>query len=153
MSISALIRALDTNCILLQGVLFVGGTLTVTMLQLPKRFQLVNGRGSVDVGLRLVPFGVSSSVGGLINAKIMETYKIPLLYTVIFSALLQTVGFALLATVKGTTHHIPNALYGYEVVAGLGCGAVYIACFSAIQYAAERRDQGAYFFLGISFYF
>ncbi|KAK8134590.1 hypothetical protein PG984_006602, partial [Apiospora sp. TS-2023a] len=124
----------------LLGIVLQGGPLTVTNLQIPQRFQLVGGLSSLDAGVRLVPFGVGLSAGTILSANVAKRSRVPVMYTVMVGALLQVVGYALLAT-GGSYVDIPPAVYGYQVIAGLGCGVSFQTLILNIPHVAEKRDH------------
>lgn len=126
------------------GLFLVGGSVGVTSFQLPQRFQLVNDLDAVNAGVRLLPFGGASTVGGMLVAQVYSKFKIPLVYVVIAGAMLQIMGYALLGTVDAATN-IPPKLYGYEVIAGVGCGISYLSLFAAVPFAADKRDHGEFY--------
>ncbi|EFY84288.1 efflux pump antibiotic resistance protein, putative [Metarhizium acridum CQMa 102] len=134
----------------LLGLFLVGGSLGVTSFQLPQRFQLVNNLDAVNAGARLLPFGGASTVGGMLIARAYTKFKTPLVYIIIAGALLQVVGYALLGTMDASAN-IPPKLYGYEIIAGVGCGISYLSLFAAVPFAAEKRDHAVG--LGISHQF
>jgi hypothetical protein len=129
------------NTCLTSGIILQGGPLTVTNLQIPQRFQLVTGLSSLDAGVRFIPFGVALSVGTITSANMARRSSLPAVYSVIVGALLQVIGFALLAS-SGTWVEIPAAIYGYLVIAGFGCGVSYQTLMLFIPAAAEKRDHG-----------
>ncbi|KAK7948856.1 uncharacterized protein PG986_009742 [Apiospora aurea] len=124
----------------LLGIIPQGGPLTVTNLQIPQRFQLVGGYSSLDAGVRLIPFGVGLSAGTILSANVAKRSKVPTIYTVMVGALLQILGYALLAT-GGSYIDIPPGVYGYQVIAGLGCGISFQTLILNIPHVAEKRDH------------
>lgn len=130
-----------TDFRLISGIVLLGGPLTVTTFQLPQRFQLINGLSSLDAGVRLVPFGAAVPIGTVASANIAGKLQVPAVYIIIAGAVLQVVGFALLSTLEASTQ-IPPAVYGYQVIAGLGCGISFQTLFLAIPFIAEKRDYG-----------
>lgn len=115
--------------------------MAVTTFQLPQRFQLVNGQHPVDAGVRILPFGLCASVGGMVIGQIFGKFKVPLVYACIIGALLQVLGYTLLGTVEASAT-IPAKQYGFEVIAGFGAGISYLSLFAAVPFAAEKRDLG-----------
>ncbi|KOS22229.1 Multidrug resistance protein 3 [Escovopsis weberi] len=124
---------------ILLEILLLGGPLTVTTLQLPQRFQLVNGLSSIKASAILVPFGAAVPFGTIATANLSKA-KVPFLFIIVAGSLLQVIGFALLGTLEASAH-VPRGVYGYQVLAGLGCGLCFQAGFLAIPFTAEKRDQ------------
>ncbi|KAH7303086.1 putative efflux pump antibiotic resistance protein [Stachybotrys elegans] len=118
----------------------VGAPMGVTTFQLPQRFQLVNGLDSFNAGIRLIPYGAAFPVGSSIGSQVAARFKIPAVCIVFFGSVLQTIGYALLGTLDASSH-VPPAIYGYEVLCGLGCGATYQALYIMVPFAVETRDK------------
>jgi predicted MFS family arabinose efflux permease len=115
----------------------------VSNLQIPQGFQLVCGLSSLDAGVRLIPFGVGLSAGTILSAAVAKRTKVPTIYSVMLGSLLQIVGYALLATTESFIA-IPPGVYGYQVIAGLGCGISFQALILNIPLVAEKRDHCKY---------
>lgn len=115
--------------------------MTVTVFQLPQRFQLLNGLSSVDAGIRLVPFGVAIPIGAMLGSKIAGAFKVPIIYMIVASSIIQVVGFALLSTLP-VSREIPASAYGYQILAGVGCGSVYQSLYLLIPLVAGRLHHG-----------
>lgn len=77
----------------------------------------------------------------MLIARAYSIFKTPLVYVIIAGALLQVAGYALLGTIDASAD-IPPKIYGYEVIAGVGCGISYLSLFAAVPFAAEKRDHG-----------
>ncbi|KAI1743096.1 putative efflux pump antibiotic resistance protein [Xylaria scruposa] len=125
---------------ILIGVVLVGGCLTVPTLQLPQRFQLINGLSPLDAGVRLIPFGAALSLGTIVSVQTASKLRIPAIFILMAGALLQVVGFALLGTLNPSAK-LPPLVYVYQVIAGLGCGICVQMLFLAIPFTAEKRDH------------
>ncbi|KAI0469912.1 hypothetical protein GGR56DRAFT_160185 [Xylariaceae sp. FL0804] len=110
------------------------------MFILPQRFQQVYGMSGISAGIRLLPFYLAVPIAKLFSATVAGKMKIPLMYILITGACTQVIGFALLSTLP-LTSGIPHRLYGYEVVAGWGCGMNFSLLTSAIPLVIESRDQ------------
>ncbi|KAI8630114.1 putative multidrug resistance protein fnx1 [Xylariaceae sp. FL1651] len=119
---------------------FLGGPFVISVYQLPQRFQLVNGLSGLDAGVRLIPFTLASPVGTGFAASISGRLKIPPIWIILAGASLQVVGFALLGTLPITTDLLPRT-YGFEIIAGFGCGMNLALLFVIVPQVAEKRDQ------------
>lgn len=124
-----------------RGSVFLGGPMTATVFSLPQRFQLVHGLSSVDAGLRLAPFGVSVPVGSIIGTNVSGKLKVAPIFVALGGSLCQVAGFALLGTLPSSTQ-FPAGAYGYEVLAGIGCGATYQCLYLLIPFVTSTRDRG-----------
>lgn len=112
-------------------------------LTLPQRFQIVNGLSNLDAGIRLLPFGGSFPVGAVLSANAASKCKVPGPYLVMLGAAIQVVGFALLGRLKAA-EEIDIAMYGYQVLCGVGTGMSYQILYLMVPFVAEQRDKGLY---------
>lgn len=108
---------------------------------LPQRFQLLNNLSALDAGVRLLPFGATFPVGAVFSAGVGGKLQVPGLFLAMFGAVIQVVGFALLSTLPSTMH-IDPAIYGYEVLCGLGTGITYQILYLMVPFTADDRDKG-----------
>lgn len=115
--------------------------MTVTVFQLPQRFQIINGLSSVDAGVRLVPFGVTVPIGAMLGSRIAGNLRVPPIFVAIGGAILQVVGFALLSQLPSTTQ-IPPSVYGFQVLCGIGVGATYQSLYILVPLIVGIKDQG-----------
>ncbi len=92
-------------------------------------------------GVRLLPFSVASPIGSIASSLIAGKLKIPPIYLVIGASSLQVIGFALLSTLPATSDTL-TAQYGYEAIAGFGCGVNISLLMLMTPFSIEKRDQG-----------
>lgn len=92
-------------------------------------------------GVRLLPFSVSSPIGSIVSSIVAGKMKIPPIYMVIGASSLQVVGFALLSTLP-VSETTSKAQYGYEIIAGFGCGVNISTLMLMTPFSVEKRDQG-----------
>ncbi|KAI1131717.1 MFS multidrug transporter-like protein [Nemania abortiva] len=119
---------------------FLGGPFVISVYQLPQRFQLVNGLSGLDAGVRLIPFTLASPVGTAVAASIAGRLKIAPIWILVTGAILQVIGFALLSTLPLTLHLLPRT-YGFEIIAGFGCGMNLALSFVLAPSVVEVRDK------------
>lgn len=119
---------------------FLGGPFVISVYQLPQRFQLVNGLSGQDAGIRLIPFTLASPIGTGVAASIAGRFKVAPIWIIITGAVLQVIGFALLGTLPLTQELLPRT-YGYEIIAGFGCGMNLALLFVIIPSVVEYRDK------------
>lgn len=124
-----------------RSAIFLGGPWFCAIFQLPQRYQIVNSLEPLEAGLRLIPFTLAAPFGSIISAGLAKGARIPALYFVILAALLQVIGFALLSTVP-ESHQISAAQYGYEIIAGFGCGINISLLLVMIPFRVQERDKG-----------
>ncbi|KAI1355098.1 major facilitator superfamily MFS-1 [Xylaria sp. FL0043] len=124
----------------LLGLLFLGGPIIVSIFQLPEKYQLVYQLSGLDAGVRLIPFSLSVPFGTGLASGIGNRLKIPAIFILLVGSSLQVVGFTLLATLPDRLD-IPPQMYGFEIIAGFGCGMNFTPLFLVITRAVEPRDQ------------
>jgi len=108
---------------------------------LPQRFQLINGLDNFDAAVRILPFGVTFAVGLIASGRLASNLRVPVVYLIIAGSIFQAVGYALLGTLD-TSRDIQPAVYGYQVLAGLGCSLSYTTLLLTIAYTTPQRDSG-----------
>ncbi|KAI1382510.1 putative multidrug resistance protein fnx1 [Hypoxylon trugodes] len=123
--------------ILLNFVL-LGGPTVIAMFHIPQRFQLVYGTSGLDAGVRLIPFTVTIPAGMIFSSTIAGRLKVPPLYLLLAGSCLQVIGFALLGTLP-LSLEIPGRIYGFEFIAGWGCGMNFALLFVLIPFVNEKR--------------
>ena len=125
-----------------RNALFLGAPWFVSIFQLPQKFQVVNGASPLGAGIRLMPFTFAAPIGSVISSLIAGKLKVPPIYLVVFASILQVVGFALLSTLPASPQVIP-AQYGYEIIAGFGCGINISLLILMTPFSVESQDKGA----------
>ncbi|TGO57255.1 hypothetical protein BELL_1354g00020 [Botrytis elliptica] len=86
-------------------------------------------------GFLWIAFAVNESV----IANVFLKLHAPPIYLMFIGSCLQVIGVALLSTVSKDTH-IDHAIYGYEVIAGLGIGIVIAMIIVVPPHVVEKRD-------------
>ncbi|KAI0010709.1 putative multidrug resistance protein fnx1 [Xylariaceae sp. FL0662B] len=140
----------------MMGILFnfilLGGPTVIGIFVIPQRFQLVYGTSGLQAGVRLIPFTALIPVGSTVASILAGKVKIPPIYIVIAGSCLQILGFALLGTLPPTLD-IPPQIYGFEILAGLGCGINFALLFVMIPFVNEKRDHASALGAGCQFRF
>jgi hypothetical protein len=116
------------------------------MFILPQRFQLVYGTSGLEAGVRLIPFTAVIPIGSIFASVLAGRAKIPPVYLLIFGSVLQVLGFALIGTLPSTLD-IPSRIYGFQILAGWGCGINFSLLFILIPFVNEKRDNGKLLFI------
>ncbi|KAI1259681.1 putative multidrug resistance protein fnx1 [Xylariaceae sp. FL1019] len=143
--------------ILLNFVL-LGGPTVICMFILPQRFQLVYGTSGLEAGVRLIPFSAVIPVGSIFASVLGGKHKVPPLYLLdilnhkIFGSVLQVLGFALIGTLPSTLE-IPSRIYGYQILAGWGCGINFSLLFILIPLVNNKKDGAVALGAGSQFRF
>ena len=88
-----------------------------------------------------MPFTFAAPVGSAVSALIAGKLKVPPIYLVMCASVLQIVGFVLLST-SSYSPKVAAAQYGYEVIAGFGCGINISILVLMTPFCVEKRDQG-----------
>ncbi|OJJ46831.1 hypothetical protein ASPZODRAFT_24938 [Penicilliopsis zonata CBS 506.65] len=117
----------------------VGFPSTVVVVNLPERFQIVNGESSLDAGVRLLAYSATSAVAAGVASILSKKLRIPFVYTLFVGAALHTTGVACLSTLP-TSSHFPGVGYFYEMLAGAGVGVTYGILVLATPYVVDERD-------------
>ncbi|KAI0533545.1 putative multidrug resistance protein fnx1 [Xylaria digitata] len=104
------------------GTFFVGGPTVVSIFRISETSTLS------------IPLG---TIRGLALA---GKLKIPPIYVIITGAILQVTGFALIGTLP-LDLEVPARFYGYELIAGFGCGLASSLFFLVIPFVVEMRDK------------
>lgn len=125
----------------LRNALFLGAPFFCTMFQLPQRFQIVNGLSATQAGVRFIPFTLASPFGSAFAPAICKKWKVPPIYFVVFAAVLQIIGLALISTLPNS-QPIVAAQYGYQIIAGFGCGINIALLLLMTPFCVQERDKG-----------
>jgi Na+/melibiose symporter-like transporter len=120
--------------------IMTGGPFTVCVIQIPQRYQTVNGLSPLGAGVRLLPFAIASPIGSAFAPTLCKKAKVPPIYLCLIGSALQIVGFALLSTLPNSSSIFPGQ-YGYQVIAGFGVG-INLACLVVMApFTVEERDK------------
>ncbi|KAM0145728.1 hypothetical protein ACHAQE_011114 [Botrytis cinerea] len=121
-------------------VFLTGMPLTVALVQLPLRFQVVNGLSQLNAGVRLLPFLAFTPVGSMVTAGVEGKLKVPPLYMFIAASCLQIAAFTLLSF-SPTDSHINHAQYGYQAMAAIAIGSSLASLTVMAPFMVEERDK------------
>ncbi|KAF3000694.1 hypothetical protein E8E13_002257 [Curvularia kusanoi] len=100
--------------------LSIGAVWFTGVFQLPQRFQIVHGLSPIAAGVRVMAYTGAAPISSIITAVIAKK-GVPPIYLILGASCLQIVGFSLLGSLPTATA-ISKAQYGYQVIAGFGCG-------------------------------
>lgn len=118
----------------------LGGTWLVGVFILPQKFQLVHRTSALQAGIRTMPFTFSAPLGAAFSTVVAGRLKIPVIFVLFFSAILQVLGFALLATLPQTVA-VPSQLYGFQIIAGFGCGITIALPAVAMPFIVDAKHR------------
>ncbi|KAI1425930.1 putative multidrug resistance protein fnx1 [Xylaria sp. FL1777] len=137
---------------ILLNFILLGGPTVICMFILPQRFQLVYGTSGLEAGVRLIPFAAVIPIGSIFASILAGKAKIPPVYLLILGSVLQVLGFALIGTLPSTLD-IPTRIYGFQVLAGWGCGINFSLLFILIPFVNKPRDNATALGAGSQFRF
>ena len=110
------------------------------LIQIPQRYQAVNGVSTLSAGAKLIPYSLMSPVGSAVAAALMKRKISPLLILVA-GGVFQTIGISLLSTL-GSSKHISPSQYGYQILAGIGVGLNIATVTLMTPPLIDKRDLG-----------
>jgi hypothetical protein len=94
-----------------------------------------------QAGIRFIPFTLAAPVGSVLAPTLAKLVKIPLIHLVLSAAVIQVVGLALISTLPNSRDVIA-AQYGYEIIAGFGCGINITLLVLMTPFCVLERDKG-----------
>ncbi|KAK3197256.1 hypothetical protein GRF29_1536g1100656 [Pseudopithomyces chartarum] len=118
--------------------IFLGGCWFCTIFQLPQRYQAVHGTSPLGAGIRTIPFIASAPVSSVVSAALTKK-GVPPIYLVIAASALEVIGFSLLGTIPPSTA-ITARQYGYEAIAGFGCGSNISLLVLLVPFSVQPKD-------------
>lgn len=115
--------------------------MTVTIVQIPQRFMLVNHLSAIDAGVRLLPFVAVMAITSVILSVMMTTTKVPAVFTLIFGVMCEVAGVAGLS--QTPTHDgIQASQYGFQILAGAGVGIFNVILLLLTPHIVDQNDLG-----------
>ncbi|KAF7588744.1 hypothetical protein BBP40_005270 [Aspergillus hancockii] len=122
------------------GFFTTGLPITVCIIEIPQRFQIVNNCSPLDAGIRFLAYALSSPVGIISCSVLAGRIKVPFCYIALGGIALQIIGLFLFSEVSSAVE-ISAAQYGYLVLAGLGIGASVSVFYMMVPLVVEGKDQ------------
>lgn len=110
-------------------------------IQLPQRFQIVEGDSPLRAGVRLLPFNLLVGAGAAIGNMITGKLRVPPIYACLMGCALLSVGTGLMTTLPQASPS-SGLVYLYEILAGLGMGFTFGITIAIPAFVLERRDLG-----------
>ncbi|KAI5307058.1 hypothetical protein KEM56_005236 [Ascosphaera pollenicola] len=119
----------------------VGYSFYTVLVELPERFQLVNGKSAEMSGIYLLAVSGASAVGSGVGPSLSmkRNNTVP---TVTAGCAILLVGLGLMYTINGDQEVAPK-LYGFEVIVGFGLGLVISTTTVMIKLSASIEDAAA----------
>lgn len=125
---------------ILLGMALVGGPASVSVFQLPQRFQLVNNLSNIDAGVRILPFSGLFPFGSIVGSTLASKLKVPTIALALIGSVFQIIGYSLLSNLDASLR-IDPAIYGYLILCGFGCGMSFIMLWVTVPFTVEKRDE------------
>ncbi|KAF2233033.1 MFS general substrate transporter [Viridothelium virens] len=122
--------------------LFSGVPYNILVVDLPQRFQLVNNMSPLTSGVRLIPFNLLVSLGGILVSMLAAKARTPPIFLMLAGSTMQLLGVLLFAYALPSNGTLPAAIYGYEILLGCGIGFMFGICVLIPPHVVERQDVG-----------
>lgn len=118
----------------------IGAVFTVCVIQIPLRFQAVNNESPWRAGVRLIPFGLATPVGGILSAGICGKRRFAPIYMIFVAATCQVLGIVFMS--RQTLDRITwNGQYGLQFLTGFGSGMAITTTQIMVPFViAEKKD-------------
>lgn len=112
------------------------------IVNLPQRFQAVNGLSPTAAGIRLLPLLLCSPFASGLSGLLVTKAKVPPAYLLILGSALQLLGVGLTSSLPSTQQSIRPAQYGYEVLMGFGFGLGLSSLLVLVPMVVSKQDIG-----------
>ncbi|KAL3473808.1 major facilitator superfamily domain-containing protein [Aspergillus californicus] len=122
------------------GFFLIGASITLCIIGLPQRYQTVHGSTPLSAGVRLLAYAIAQPIGSFITSLSAGRLRVPFIFILIASIIIQIVGHFLLSTTPTTTH-LWVGHYGYAILAGLGVGMALAAVYMMAPLVVAEADQ------------
>ncbi|KAI6085737.1 drug resistance transporter EmrB/QacA subfamily [Hypoxylon rubiginosum] len=118
--------------------LCTGPPFMTVLINLPQRFQAVDGESAFQAGIHLLPLLLASPVATAISGQIAGRFKVPPFYTLLFGSSMQLLGIGLASSVRFTSG---ASMYGFEVLMGFGFGMGLVSLLIFTPMVVKRADM------------
>jgi hypothetical protein len=134
-------RAIDNQADHFNSTAFLAGfPFMVVVVNLPQRFQIVNGMSPATAGLHMLPLLTLVAVGSFFSGQITAKFNVSF-YLLASSSVMTCIGVGMLSTLP-TTDTIPGVLYFYQVILGFGFGTTLTALMVGVRSEVQFQDNG-----------
>ncbi|CAG7922339.1 unnamed protein product [Penicillium olsonii] len=130
------------------GFFTTGLPMTVCVITIPQRFQIVNGSSPVGSGVKLLSFALSCLTGIIACSVLAGRLKMPFAYIALIGLVIQVTGLFLFSEIASTTE-LWLGQFGYLVLAGLGTGLGVSAYYMATSLVVDMEDQSSALGIGM----
>lgn len=118
--------------------LCTGPPFMTVLINLPQRFQAVDGETAFEAGIHLLPLLLASPVATAVTGQLAGKLKVPPFYILLFGASMQLLGIGLASSISFTSG---KAIYGYEVIMGFGFGMSLVSLLVFTPMVVKRSDM------------
>lgn len=123
---------------LILGGLFTGPPFRTVMINLPQRYQAVQGDNAFEVGIRLLPMLLLAPVATAMAGYLISKLCVAPFYLLLSGTSLQLVGVGLASSRLGGD----AAMYGYEAIMGFSFGLTLVTLIIFVPLVVKREDLG-----------
>jgi hypothetical protein len=118
----------------------VGISFNVLIVDIPQRLQIVNGLGSLEAGIRLIPYTLATPLGSVVANMAASKHLLLPIHLMLLGSILQVVGIGLITTIP--VQGVTAAQYGFQILAGFGVGMTFGILLLITPFTVEKRDLG-----------
>jgi hypothetical protein len=118
----------------------VGVPFNAFVINLPQRFQTLDGRDPLGAGIWLLPYTAVSPICSVIANVVASKARIPLVYLLLAGSICHLVGIILLSRLSRVD--FPVSGLGYESIAGAGVGITFSILVLGTPLIVEPHDIG-----------
>ena len=110
------------------------------IINLPQKFQAVNGSSPSAAGLSLLALLLCTPVASTLAGFLVTKRQIPPFYLLLGGAILSLIGIGLTSALPNSEAGIPHAQYGYEIIMGFGFGTGVSTQLIMIPLVVKKQD-------------
>jgi hypothetical protein len=111
------------------------------IITIPQRFQVVNGLGAVDAGIRMLPLLLCSPIATILASVLLSKLRLPPLYVLVAGCSLQTLGVGLFSSLDSSNLEVPSYQYGFQVIMGCGFGLNLSTVLMMVPLVVKQKDM------------
>ncbi|KZL85372.1 mfs multidrug transporter protein [Colletotrichum incanum] len=116
---------------------FTGPAFMTALINLPQRFQAVNGLSPFNAGVHLLPLLLSSPLATVVSGHLATKWDVPPFYLLLFGATMQMLGVGLASSAAPDEL---TRLLGFEVIMGFGFGMTLVTLLIYVPFLVDRAD-------------
>ena len=118
------------------------------IVNLPQRFQAVDGLSPTAAGIHLLPLLLCSPFASGLSGILVTKFRVPPAYLVITGSALQLLGVGLASSLPSNRQSLLPAQYGYEVLMGFGFGFGLSTLLVLVPMVVSKQDIGKVYLSG-----